>query len=62
MSPVEGDINRLKMVKRQMFGRAHLDLLSRRFLWAPRGDQAQASGQRTSTQGGRRGRVATRAA
>jgi transposase len=35
-SPVEGHINRLKMVKRQMFGRAHLDLLSRRFLRAPR--------------------------
>ena len=35
-SPVEGHINRLKMVKRQMFGRAHLDLLSRRFLLAPR--------------------------
>ena len=30
--PVEGHINRLKMLKRQMFGRAHLDLLSRRFL------------------------------
>jgi transposase len=35
-SPVEGHINRLKMVKRQMFGRAHLALLSRRFLLAPR--------------------------
>ena len=44
-SPVEGHINRLKMVKRQMFGRAHLDLLSRRFLRAPRGDQAQGLGQ-----------------
>jgi transposase len=41
-SPVEGHINRLKMLKRQMFGRAHLDLLSRRFLRAPRGDRAQA--------------------
>ena len=30
--PVEGQINRLKMLKRQMFGRAKLDLLSRRFL------------------------------
>ena len=40
--PVEGHINRLKMVKRQMFGRAHLDLLSRRFLRAPRERQAQA--------------------
>jgi transposase len=48
--PVEGHINRLKMLKRQMFGRAHLDLLSRRFLLAPREDQAQAPGQRTPTQ------------
>src|SRR5207253_10914991 len=48
--PVEGHINRLKMVKRQMFGRAHLDLLSRRFLRAPRGDQAQGLGQQTPTQ------------
>ena len=49
-SPVEGHINRLKMVKRQMFGRAHLDLLSRRFLRAPRGDQAQGLGPQTPTQ------------
>jgi transposase len=49
-SPVEGHINRLKMVKRQMFGRAHLDLLRRRFLRAPRGDQAQGLGQQTPTQ------------
>jgi transposase len=49
-SPVEGHINRLKMLKRHMFGRARLDLLSRRFLRAPRGDQVQASGQRTPTQ------------
>ena len=33
---MEGHINRLKMLKRQMFGRARLDLLSRRFLLAPR--------------------------
>jgi len=32
--PVEGQINRLKMIKRQMFGRAGLDLLTRRFLLA----------------------------
>ncbi len=32
--PVEGHINRLKMLKRQMFGRARLDLLSRRFVGA----------------------------
>ena len=30
--PTEGHINRLKMLKRQMFGRAGLDLLRRRFL------------------------------
>jgi transposase len=32
--PVEGHINRLKMLKRSMFGRAKLDLLSPRFLFA----------------------------
>jgi transposase len=37
--PVEGHINRLKMLKRQMFGRARLDLLSRRFVLAPRKEQ-----------------------
>jgi len=42
--PVEGHINRLKMLKRQMFGRARLDLLSRRFVLAPRKEQAQAPG------------------
>jgi transposase len=31
-SPVEGHINRLKRLKSQMFGRAKLDLLSRRCL------------------------------
>jgi transposase len=41
-SPVEGHINRLKMLKRQMFSRARLDLLSRRFLLAPRERQVQA--------------------
>ena len=40
-SPVEGHINRLKMLKRHMFGRAHLDLLSRRFLLAPRDRRAR---------------------
>jgi len=30
--PVEGHINRLKLLKRQMYGRAKLDLLERRFL------------------------------
>jgi transposase len=32
--PIEGHINRLKLLKRQMFGRAKLDLLGRRFLLA----------------------------
>jgi transposase len=32
--PIEGQINRLKMLKRQMFSRARLDLLARRFLLA----------------------------
>ncbi len=32
--PVEGQINRLKSLKRQMYGRASLDLLRRRFLLA----------------------------
>jgi transposase len=49
-SPVEGHINRLKMVKRQMFGRARLDLLSRRFVVAPRERQAQAVGPRAPSQ------------
>jgi transposase len=49
-SPVEGHINRLKMLKRQMFGRARLDLLSRRFLRAPRGDQAPVAGARVPAQ------------
>jgi transposase len=49
-SPVEGHINRLKMVKRQMFGRAHLDLLSRRFVGAPGKRQAQTVGPRALSQ------------
>jgi transposase len=32
--PVEGQINRLKMLKRQMYGRAGIELLERRFLLA----------------------------
>ena len=32
--PVEGQINRLKMIKRMMFGRANLDLLRHRVLAA----------------------------
>ena len=32
--PVKGRINRSEMLKRQMFGRAHLDLLGRRFVRA----------------------------
>jgi transposase len=30
--PIEGPINRLKMLKRHMYGRSRLDLLARRFL------------------------------
>jgi len=30
----EGQVNRLKTLKRQMYGRANLDLLERRFLLA----------------------------
>jgi len=30
--PVEGHVNRLKMIKRQMFGRANFDLLRQRVL------------------------------
>jgi len=56
--PVEGHINRLKMLKRQMFGRARLDLLSRRFLGAPREGQAQAA-YHVHVTGARSGRVAT---
>ena len=48
--PVEGHINRLKRVKRHMFGRARLDLLSHRFLRVPRGDQAQGAGARGPSQ------------
>ena len=32
--PVEGHINRLKLIKRQMYGRAKLDLLSKRVRYA----------------------------
>lgn len=32
--PVEGNVNRIKMLKRQMFGRANLDLLRKRVLLA----------------------------
>jgi transposase len=48
--PVEGHINRLKMLKRQMFGRAHLALLSRRFVLAPRGRQTQTACPHASSQ------------
>ena len=48
--PVEGHINRLKMLKRQMFGRARLDLLSRRSVLTPRGGQAQAVDPRAPAQ------------
>lgn len=34
--PVEGRVNRIKMIKRQMYGRANHDLLRRRVLLADR--------------------------
>ena len=43
--PVEGHINRLKLLKRHMFGRAHLDLLGHRFLRMPREREAQDAAQ-----------------
>jgi transposase len=43
--PVAGHINRLKMLKRHMYGRARLDLLSRRFVLASQQRQAQALDQ-----------------
>jgi hypothetical protein len=42
---VEGQIKRLKILKRQLFGRARLDLLSCRFMRAPRGGPVQARAQ-----------------
>jgi len=47
---VEGHINRLKMLKRQMYGRAHLDLLTRRFVRAPDEENVQAARPRAPTQ------------
>jgi transposase len=32
--PVEGNVNRIKMLKRQMYGRANFDLLRKRVLLA----------------------------
>jgi transposase len=48
--PVEGHINRLKMLKRHMFGRARLDLLSRRFVLAPRERRTQAAAPQAQPQ------------
>jgi transposase len=45
--PVEGHSNRLKRLKRQMFGRAKLDVLSRRFLLTSERGQDQVPGQQT---------------
>jgi transposase len=39
--PVEGHITRLKLLKRQMFGRASLGLLQQRFILAPRRGQGR---------------------
>jgi len=49
--PVEGHINRLKLLKRQMVGRAHLDLLGHRFRRVPRERTAQVVGPRVPGQG-----------
>jgi len=38
------------MLKRQMFGRAHLDLLGRRFVRAPDVEQVQAARPRAPAQ------------
>jgi transposase len=43
--PVEGQITRLKMLKRQMFGRASLALLERRFVLASGRVQAPSEAQ-----------------
>ena len=40
--PVEGHINRLKMLKRQRFGRVYLALRRRHFLRTPHAESAQA--------------------
>jgi transposase len=48
--PVEGHINRLKMLKRHMFGRARLDLLNCRFLLVPRERQSRAVSPRAPSQ------------
>jgi transposase len=59
--PVEGHINRLKMLKRQMFGRTHLDLLSRRFVLAPRPQPTPGGPPTRAGPDVRNGGVATRA-
>jgi transposase len=54
--PVEGHITRLKLLKRQMFGRASLTLLERRFVLAPRHEPGQ--GQRPLERSGVQARPA----
>ena len=49
--PVEGHINRLTMLKRQMVGRARLDLRRRRFVGAPRERPAQTHAEAASPRG-----------
>jgi hypothetical protein len=49
--PVAGPITRLKMLKRQLCGRAHRDLLRRRFVLAPRQRQTQEGGRRAPAPG-----------
>ena len=49
-SPIAGHITRLKRLKRQIFGRASLDLLGCRFVPTPGERQAQAGGPRVAAQ------------
>jgi transposase len=48
--PVEGHITRLKLLKRQMFGRASLRLLQQRFVLAPRRGQGRVPGPQASSE------------
>jgi transposase len=48
--PVEGHLNRLNMLKQQIFGRAHLDLLGHCFLRPPREREAPVVGPRVPVQ------------
>jgi transposase len=51
--PVEGHVNRLKLLKRSMYGRANFDLLKRRVLHHRKKRQSMKSKRRQSPQEGR---------